>query len=126
MENKLFEIKDLLLKKSSAKQKAFRSTKEAFTLFKSAAERISEKLHKEVTQIDANVEVKFYEKSEYEMHLKFSGDTLVLMMHTNIFDFEPNHFIHQSDYIKSDPMRQYTISWQIALNITVREIWVIW
>ncbi|MEN9458522.1 MAG: hypothetical protein RL135_1100 [Bacteroidota bacterium] len=107
MENKLFEIKELLLKKSSAKQKAFRSTKETFALFKSAAKRISDNLHKEVSTIDANVEVKFYEKSEYEMHLKFSGDTLVLMMHTNIFDFEPNHFIHQSEYIKADSMRQY-------------------
>jgi len=94
-------------KKSTAKQKAFRATKEAFSLFKSEAKKISNILHQEVSVIDPNVEVKFYEKSEYEIHLKFSGDTLVLMMHTNIFDFEPGHHIHQLEYIKGDSMREF-------------------
>jgi len=101
------EIKDLLLLKSSAKQKAFRSTKEVFDLFKVSAKKIANELYQEISEKDSHVEVKYFEKSEYEMHLKFSGDTLVLMMHTNIFEFEPNHYIHQSAYVREDKMRGY-------------------
>lgn len=107
MENKLEPIKQLLLQKSSAKQKAYRNTRQCFQLIKTTALEIAEQLNKEVNTVDPNVEVKFYEKSDYEFHLKFSGDTLVFMMHTNIFDFEPTHFMQQNKYVKEDPMREF-------------------
>lgn len=106
-ENKLPRIKELMLQKSSTKQKAFRNVREVFRQLKDTAREIADTLSKEISAQDPSVEVKFYEKSEVEIHLKFSGDTLVFMMHTNIFDFPSDHYIHQTAYLKEDPMREY-------------------
>jgi hypothetical protein len=107
MDPQIEKIKELLLKKASTKQKAFKNTREVFALFKESAEKLALELNHEIYLKDPLVEVKYYEKSEYEMHLKFSGDTLVFMMHTNIFSFDQNHFIHQTGYLKDDPMREF-------------------
>lgn len=101
------EIKKILLEKSSTKQKAYLNIKEVFKILKETVRALAAELHNEINSQDQNVEVKFYEKSEMELHLKFSGDTLVFMMHTNIFDFASDHFIHQNDYLKENPMREY-------------------
>lgn len=106
-ESKLSRIKELMLQKSSTKQKAFRNVREVFLLLKETARELADTLSKEISATDPSVEVKFYEKSEVEIHLKFSGDTLVFMMHTNIFDFPSDHYIHQTDYLKEDPMREF-------------------
>ncbi|MDP3930502.1 MAG: hypothetical protein Q8R57_15895 [Bacteroidota bacterium] len=107
MEDKLASIKELLLKKSATKQLAYKSTYQVFNMLKVAAKEIAEKLSQEIDSASSRVEIKYYEKGDYEMHLKFSGDTLVLMMHTNIFDFPPGHFIHSNPYIQAEPMREF-------------------
>lgn len=107
MENKLEKIKELLLQKSATKQLAYKSTLQVFNMLKVAAKELAEQLSLEINPKESRVEIKYYEKGDYEMHLKFSGDTLVLMMHTNIFDFPPGHFIKNNAYIKADPMREY-------------------
>ena len=107
MDQHFSAIKKTLLEKSSVKQLVYRQTKQVFADLKEVVKKISFELSNEVYAEDPNVEVKFYDKSEFEFHLKFSGDTLVFMMHTNVFDFESNHFIHQSAYIKEDHLREY-------------------
>lgn len=107
MESNLARIKEIMLKKSSAKQLAFRNTKEVFAQIRTTATNLAKELQQEVNEKDPSVEIKFYEKSEYEVHLKFSGDTLVFMMHTNIFSFEPSHYLFQSDYVKKDSTKQF-------------------
>ncbi|MCG9880342.1 MAG: hypothetical protein MH472_07060, partial [Bacteroidia bacterium] len=74
---------------------------------KEVLKHVAEQLNSQVQPIDNSVEVKYYEKSEFEVHLKFSGDTLIFMMHTNIFDFDQQHYIHNSPYVKEDPMREF-------------------
>lgn len=107
MENKLEKIKELLLQKSATKQLAYRSTLEVFNMLKVAAKELAEQLSLEINPKESKVEIKYFEKGDYEMHLKFSGDTLVFMMHTNIFDFPPGHFIKNNAYIKADPLREF-------------------
>ncbi|MBC7383654.1 MAG: hypothetical protein H7296_11800 [Bacteroidia bacterium] len=107
MESKLEDIKKILLEKSSTKQLAYRNTREVFVQLKEQLKNLTTELSGEIYQVDPNVEIKYYDKSDLEVHLKFSGDTLVFMMHTNVFDFEPNHFIPKSKYVHEDPMREY-------------------
>lgn len=107
MIEKYSAIKDLLLKKSATKQLVYRNTKEVFGQLKEIVKKVSNSLGGEIYAIEPTVEVKSYDKSELEIHLKFSGDTLVFMMHTNVFDFDPNHFIQKTEYIKEDPMREF-------------------
>lgn len=107
MNKNLEELRATLLQKSSVKQLAYRKTRDSFLSLKKRAADIAHELSKMVSSEDPNVEVKFYEKSEFEFHLKFSGDTLVFMMHTNVFDFESGHFIHQLPYVQQNSLREY-------------------
>jgi len=107
MSSKIEQVKQILLEKSSVKQLAFRQTKESFSILREAVKQIAQTLNEDIAKTDPSVEVKYYEKSDFEFHLKFSGDTLVFMMHTNVFDFDSNHFIHQTDYVKADPFREF-------------------
>ncbi|MDP1727128.1 MAG: hypothetical protein Q8M15_10130 [Bacteroidota bacterium] len=107
MESKLESIKKILLEKSSTKQLVFRNTKQVFEQLKEIMKSLTNELTNEIYKVDPSVEIKFYDKGELELHLKFSGDTLVFMMHTNVFDFDPNHYIQKTSYVKEDPMREF-------------------
>ncbi len=107
MENKFEKITQLLLQKSATKQLVYRNTRDAFGQLKEVIKEIASHLSESVQSIDKSVEVKYFEKSEFEVHLKFSGDTLVFMMHTNIFDFDQHHYIHNMPYVKEDPLREF-------------------
>jgi hypothetical protein len=107
MTSKLDKIKQLLVEKSAIKQLVFKNTKEVFANLKITVKNLSEQLANDIHDKAENVQVKYYEKNEFEIHLKFSGDTLVFMMHTNVFDFENGHYIRQLPYIKEDPMRSF-------------------
>jgi hypothetical protein len=113
MDNKFDKITQLLLQKSAIKQLVYRNTLDAFGQLKEVIKEIASHLSESVQPIDKSVEVKYYEKSEFEVHLKFSGDTLVFMMHTNIFDFDQHHFIHNMPYVKEDPLREFCGMFQI-------------
>jgi hypothetical protein len=107
MDEKLDDIQKLLVQKSSTKQHVARITHEVFESFKKELKSIQEYLVPKM-QLDAPlVELKYYDKGEFEMHLKFAGDTLVFMMHTNIFDFDGGHVLHKNPYIKEDPLRSF-------------------
>ncbi len=53
------------------------------------------------------VDVKYSDKGDFEAHLKFGGDTLIVMMHTNVFDFDESHFVNKSPYVKEDTLREF-------------------
>ncbi|MFI5221899.1 MAG: hypothetical protein ACHQK8_06210 [Bacteroidia bacterium] len=107
MEKDLDEIKELLLKKSFTKQQVSKITKEIFDHFKKELKAVQEYLSPLMLAEAPLVEVRYFDKGDFEAHIKFSGDTLVFMMHTNIFDFDPSHPIHHNPYIKEDEMRSF-------------------
>ena len=51
--------------------------------------------------------MKYFEKSEFEFHLKFSGDTIAFIMHTNVFLFPPDHEVNKTKYIAKTPEYGY-------------------
>lgn len=107
MDDKLNEILDLLKSKSCTKQFVYRNTLELFQKFKKELQSVEQILGAAISSIDKNVEVKYSEKGPFEAQLKFSGDTLVFMMHTNVFDFDEGHIVNKNKYIKEDKMREY-------------------
>jgi hypothetical protein len=107
MNSKISEIKELLCKKGSTKQEVFTITKEVFRDVKMAMMGIEADLSPKLANDAPQVDVRYNDKGDFEAHLKFSGDTLVFMMHTNIFDFEPAHRINHSDYMKEDELREF-------------------
>lgn len=100
-------IKNTLLTKSAVKQQVYGNTLKQFVRLKQHAMRIANALAKEIEPLNAHVKVAFFDKGEFEFHLKFSGDTLVFMMHTNVFSFDPNHYVFETEYMEADDNRKY-------------------
>lgn len=93
--------------KASLKQAIYRNTTEVFALLKTQLAQIATRLQKDYTEKDPSVEVHFKENSKFESQLKFSGDMLMVSMHSNIFTFDESHSIYQTKYIKDDPALSY-------------------
>ena len=99
------KIIDRLTKKAATKQQVYRVCKSFFDILKEVTSELANKLENEIE--DKYVEVKYLDKGEFEIELKFSGDTLIFHMHTNTFSFEKSHQIWNSSYVKEDKYRAY-------------------
>ncbi len=107
MDSKILQIQELLCRKASTKQDVFRSTQVIFRDMKMVLRELETELSPKLLDEAPHVEVKYSDKGDFEAHLKFGGDTLVIMMHTNVFDFDENHFINKSAYVKEDTLREF-------------------
>jgi hypothetical protein len=99
------KIVSLLKEKACTKQKIYRITKNIFANFQDVLQEKANILNNEVQ--DKDVEVSYEESGDFDAKLKFSGDTLLFHMHSNIFDFDPSHQIHKTSYVKEDKMRSF-------------------
>ncbi len=98
-------IVKLLEEKSSTKQKVYKITTEVFAEIQEVLGAKASRLNATISDSDVNIS---YENSgDFDAKLKFSGDTLLFHMHTNIFDFEKSHQIHKTSYVKKDKMRSF-------------------
>jgi len=98
-------IVSLLKEKACTKQKIYRITKNVFANFQDVLQEKANILNNEFQ--DKNVEVSYEESGDFDAKLKFSGDTLLFHMHSNIFDFDSSHQIHKTSYVKEDKMRSF-------------------
>ena len=99
------EILDLLNKKSSLKQEIFKITKDIFADLQEILKEKAIKLDDGIT--DKNVSVSYEESGDFDAKLKFSGDTLLFNMHSNIFNFDQAHQVHQTTYVKENNSRSF-------------------
>jgi hypothetical protein len=100
-------IIETLKTKAALKQNVFKKTKEVFKNFKLEAKKLVEELSLEMEKINKDIIVEMVDKGNYEFHIKFGGDILVFFMHTNVFDFDKNHPIWKTSYLKEDELRAY-------------------
>tara|TARA_B100000497_G_scaffold87245_1_gene97290 strand:- start:16242 stop:16907 length:666 start_codon:yes stop_codon:yes gene_type:complete len=107
MSEKLVKIIDGLNNKAALKQHIYRNTLTVFEQFKKCATEIADKLTPEVVSKDESLEVELTEIGEFEFHLKFSGDTIAFIMHTNVFSFPPEHEISKTSYVNEVQDRGY-------------------
>lgn len=101
------QILQLLSTKSSTKQSVFRKTTEVFAIFKSCLQEIAEGLNDSLCNVDASVVVEYKDRGEYEAEIRFSGDVIIIQMHTNVFTFEKSHGIWKNSYMREDHLRAY-------------------
>jgi hypothetical protein len=98
-------IVNLLKEKASTKQKVYRITKAVFSDFQEILKKKASTLNENID--DKNVEVTYDEAGDFDAKFKFSGDTLLFHMHSNVFDFDKSHQVHQTSYLKEDKMRSF-------------------
>ena len=101
------EIIDLLHKKGSTKQAVYRITQSHFFNFQKILQDKASRISKEIALKDKCVNVEYSSKGKFEAQIKFSGDTLLFHMHSNIFDFPSTHAICKTKYIKEDSSRAF-------------------
>lgn len=99
------EIRD----KSVMKQNVFDAAKESLGILKSVSTEIVRQYNDYELSLkpERYVPMEVETRSEFEFSLKFGGDTLLFLMHTNVFEIPRNYRVMQSKYIKADPSRSY-------------------
>lgn len=93
--------------KASLKQAIYRNTTEVFELLKKQLIKTASKLKSDYQSKDPSVEIDYKENNKFEVQLKFSGDMMVVSMHSNVFNFTAGHSVFQTNYVKEDPSRSY-------------------
>jgi len=99
------KIVELLKTKASTKQEVFRETKEVFAKFQQHLKAKSDIINNELS--DKEVQVIYSSDGDFESKIKFSGDTLLFHMHSNVFDFPNSHSIHKTKYVKENGIRSF-------------------
>lgn len=98
---------DLVFSKGELKQRVYRSTSEAFEMFRGTAKGIVEQFQERNRQANRQLAFEFKDRGDFEFEIRFAGDLLLFAMHTNIFEFSRNHDVMKSAYIREDPQRSY-------------------
>lgn len=107
MSEDIVDIIGGLNNKAALKQHVYRNTLTTFNQLRVCAKEIAEHLTPQVIEKDENLEVELVEVSDFEFHLKFSGDTISFIMHTNVFAFPPEHEVGKSPYVLEAGGRGY-------------------
>jgi hypothetical protein len=102
------QIIQTLTGKSTLKQQVFDNTCAAFRLLKQELFRITEEINGKLEQEDPRVHLRFVDHGEFTTELKVAGDLLIFTMHSNIFQFDRDHEIWKTAYIKDDPTAGYS------------------
>lgn len=98
---------NLLIDKGELKQKVFAVTLETMQLFKDCAKYFEDYYKANYADEHEDISVLYTNKNQYQFQLKFAGDVLIFLMHSNIFEFSRNHEVMNTPYIKADKKRSY-------------------
>lgn len=107
METDHSKICQLLIEKGELKQQIYSSTLESMELFKECAKEFKDFYEDHFEEEHPRVGVEFNGKNLHEFKLRFAGDVLIFLMHTNIFEFPRDHEVMKTPYIKEDKSRSY-------------------
>ena len=97
------KVIELINTKLKVKKEVFAQTKEVFALLKESINNTYEDLSKGKDK-DNPVEIKVTEVGAYEIRIKVGGDTIVFLMHSNVFDFEDSHKTKKLSYVRDNKL----------------------
>lgn len=104
------ETKELfarLVKKGTLKQKVYDHTFQALGMLKSTMKDLTAKYASLKDKQTRKVPFSYTDRGEFEAELKFAGDILIFMMHTNVFEFSRYHEVMKTPYVREDKDRSY-------------------
>ena len=103
----LDQIFDGLRHKASAKQIIWRHAQALFAELREVSQEVVAELSRRLTPVDDSVIIEYKAVSEFEIQIRFSGDLLVFMLHSNIVTFADDYPLLQSDYVQEDFRRRF-------------------
>ncbi len=105
---KINDILGLFKSKSVLKQLVYHNTFQVFNELKVVAKDYSIELQKLLRKNKlTKIPVEYKSKGDFEAEFTFAGDSLIFIMHTNIFQFPRDHALMRSPYVKEDVDRAY-------------------
>ncbi|GAA4364758.1 hypothetical protein GCM10023185_34530 [Hymenobacter saemangeumensis] len=105
--DRLNQIFEGLKQKSTAKQAIFRNTQGAFDCLRLVSQELVLELSRKLTPLDASVIIEYRPVNEMEFHIRFSGDLLVFVMHSNIITFPDDYGPMPTGYVDADFRRRF-------------------
>ena len=100
-------LKNLVFDKSDLKQEVYQATKETFEMFRSITRELMSLFEEQAHCEGRDVHFSFTDHGDFEFEVKFAGDVLVFVMHSNVFEFSRDHQVMKSPYIRDDKRRSY-------------------
>lgn len=101
------KIVETLKGKSCLKQDVYGLTKEIFAHFKARLSLYCDTLEGDVCTIDERIRISYTERGDYVCEATIAGDLLVFVMHTNVSQFDGDHGVWNTSYMKEDENRGY-------------------
>lgn len=98
---------DAFVKKATLKQYVYSNTLSTIELFKETIKEVVSEYRKQYKNTEKIISFEYKNKSDFEVELKFGGDVLLFLMHTNVFEFPREHEVMKTSYIKEDKDRSY-------------------
>lgn len=98
-----------IIDKSSLKQDIYDNTLSTLRLFKQVIEEFTRNFHTLSDSLNTKHHITFENRyrGDFEIEMKFGGDILIFLMHTNIFEFSRDHEVMRTPYIREDKNRSY-------------------
>lgn len=105
--DRLDQIFEGLKQKSTAKQAIYRNTLAAFDCLRHVSQELVVELSRKLTPLDSSVVIEYRPINDMEFHIRFSGDLLVFVMHSNIVTFPDEYGPMPTKYVEADFRRRF-------------------
>ena len=105
--DRLNQIFDGLKQKSTAKQAIYRNTLATFDMLRKVTQELVVELSRKITPVDSTVVIEYRPVNDMEFHIRFSGDLLVFVMHSNIVTFPDDYGPMPTKYVEEDFRRRF-------------------
>ncbi|TAH42558.1 MAG: hypothetical protein EYC69_04795 [Bacteroidetes bacterium] len=98
------KIIELLREKIALKQEVSDLIHEVFDDLKDILKEMLADLQLEMAKLKKVIPMSYQEKGDFEVVLTIADDTLVFLMHTNVFTFDKSHEIWKNSYVEKNPL----------------------
>ena len=102
------KILETIVSKSTLKQKVFDNTFATFNDLKETLLEMASEMDDQLEGLlDRRVRLEYRDRGKFEAQIQVANDLLIFQMHTDVFEFEPNHVIWQNPYVQTDRDNSY-------------------
>jgi hypothetical protein len=101
------KILKLLQEKVLLKNDVFNISKEVFNAFKKNLSQLSTDLKASLKGLSKDILVEYKDTGEFEAQFTLADETLVFVLHSNIFTFDNSHEIWKNKYVQQDTKRAF-------------------
>lgn len=102
------KILETIVSKSTLKQKVLDNTFATFNDLKETLLEMASEMDDQLDGLlDRRVRLEYRDRGKFEAQIQVANDLLIFQMHTDVFEFEPNHVIWQNPYVQTDRDNSY-------------------